>query len=646
MVSKDEALAELQRRQAIEELARRNVPAKTEDYQQFNALQRGMARPVIGTAQALGIEGALGGTPETAAMAAQELNRQGEGTGIGGLVGEIAGDPRAWLAGLAAPITAPMAMTPQGRALLGGAYGATEPVTSTGTDAMIERGANTALSASGAAITPWATNQVGKGVKAVVGKTGAPKAIEYLKSQFTPADIEKSIGRIEELQKIGVKAPLATIAPESVFQIAATRAQTLQGANVAKKSVQTLATDIARAESDLIENLAKTSKDALSDAEVFKTSATSIKNAIIDSRKAKANVLYGAIADKKIPPNLVQNMVNSSPVLRAEFASIPNSPVTQELIGSAKPNTVAYLDAVKKSIDGKIQTAMRAGDTANVAAYQQAKTRLIDGVEQYVPAYKDARFAFETDSNILDKFVGGKKGAINQILSLADEDATKAFNKVFSLQPQQIEKMRRTFEKMGQKGAFNSLSRGYVTQKLVKAAGSQTEGKVNLAKVLNNQIDRDRVGAAIGDKNKLKLFQQVLNAQDEVLNNAKALAPRSGSPTFARAAAQEQMQTQAQSKFGRLTGALAAGKQRLGSLGGFNSKEVQQLSQNEAFYTELQRILFDPSSGEQFLKAYNKSGNKAAIINNIYEQAAGRAGVVLGAEAGIGVSNELTQGAK
>jgi len=449
--------------------------------------------------------------------------------------------------------------------------------------------------------------------------TGAER---FVAKNITPEEAQFSLERIQQLQGRDVDASLAIASPsEPIFRIAETRAQTLQGAREAQRSIDTVIKDVTKLENSFISNLANNSKSSLDDANVFKTSATSIKNAIIDARTKRARPLYEAIQNKKIPPNLVKNIVSKNPVIAREIDNIANDPVMQQFLQGAEPNTIGYLDKVKQAIDSKMSVALRQGDNSAVAAYKQAKINLIDSIESYVPAYKDARFAFEQDSVILDKFLGGKKGAVKQIIELADDDATKAYGKIFSssLQPEQITKIRRTFELLGQPEAFKSLTRGYLSQRLAMAA---KEGQdVLLDKVFQRQFERDQIRAAIGDKQQLKLFNEVLRASN-IAKRSKELGMRVNSATFGRGAAKEQIDRAALTTYGKASTGITETRQKIQALGSFSNKEVQELLQDERFYIELDKILFNPEIGKKFLKDYlGNPSLRGQITAEIFDQA-------------------------
>lgn len=447
--------------------------------------------------------------------------------------------------------------------------------------------------------------------------TGAER---FVAKNITPEEAQFSLERIQQLQGKNVDASLAVASPsEPVFRIAETRAQTLQGAREAQRSIDTVIKDVTKLENSFISNLAANSKSVVDDANVFKTSATSIKNAIVDARRAKAKPLYEAIQNKKVPPNLIKNLVQKNPVVAREFESVATDPVMQQFLQGAEPNTIGYLDKVKQAIDSKMSVALRQGDNSAVAAYKQAKTNLIDSIESYVPAYKDARFAFEQDSAILDKFLGGKKGAVKQIIELADDDAAKAYTKIFSLQPEQITKTRRTFELLGQPEAFKALTRGYLSQRLAKVASEGDD--VLLTKVLRTPVERARIEAAIGDKQQLKLFNEVLKASN-IARRSKELGMRAGFPTLGRAAAKEQIDRAALSTYGKAATGITETRQKIQAFGSFSNKEVQELLQNEQFYIELDKILFNPEIGKKFLKDYlGNPSLRGQITAEIFDQA-------------------------
>jgi hypothetical protein len=447
--------------------------------------------------------------------------------------------------------------------------------------------------------------------------TGAER---FVAKNITPEEAQLSLDRIQQLQAKNVDSSLAVATPsEPIFRIAETRAQTLQGAREAQRTIETVIKDVTKLENSFISNLASNSKSVVDDANVFKTSATSIKNAIIDARRAKATPLYQAIEGKAVPPSLVKNLVTKNPVVAREFENVATDPVMQQFLQGAEPNTVGFLDKVKQAIDSKMSVALRQGDNSAVAAYKQAKTNLTSAIEDYVPAYRNARFAFEQDSVILDKFLGGKKGAIKQIVELADEDATKAFTKIFSLQPEQIARTRRTFELLGQPEAFKALTRGYLSQRLAKVASEGDD--VLLSKVLRTPLQRAQIEAALGDKQQIKLFNEVLRASN-VARRSKDLGMRAGSPTLGRAAAKEQIDRASLSGYGKAVTGITEARQKVQALGSFSNKEVQELLQNEQFYIELDKILFNPEIGKKFLNNYLKNPNmRGQTVAEIFDQA-------------------------
>lgn len=84
---------------------------------------------------------------------------------------------------------------------------------------------------------------------------------------------------------------------------------------------------------------------------------------------------------------------------------------------------------------------------------------------------------------------------------------------------------------------------------------------------------------------------------------------------------------------GRVAGGVAKTRQKVAGLLGFNAREIKDISQNEAFYTELQKILFEPSSGAQFLRKYSNKKTRDEVIGEVYQQAVDRAGITAGATA-------------
>jgi hypothetical protein len=437
--------------------------------------------------------------------------------------------------------------------------------------------------------------------KPITPSVDSPQALAKaeLQKRITVENAQRSLDRINELSKLNIKTPLATsIESNDLFKLGDIRAQALGGAEVAGQSLSKTITDITKAESEFINKLAANSKSVLDDAQVFQNSASSIKKALVDARKARAEVLFGQIKDKKIPPSLYKSLQRYPDIANAMeqgFKNFSTIAIQQEL----KPNSLGALHLAKMQLDDAIGAAKRSGNNTAMANGIAAKKLLEKATTQYVPNYRKALDAYADDSSIIEGFVGkSPKSPLAKIISLSGEDATKAYNEIFSLQPEQIARMRKSFKTFGQESAFDSLTRGFITNKLVNAKDGATFGTI-----FKNQAIKQRMEAAIGDKNKIKLFQDVLDTAD-VLQRSKAMHPLGGSRTFAAGNVEKQILEGGRTRAEMTLTIPATIVKKVKKV--FGGEVPEELFQKEEYLRELDKLLFT-DSGKVFLEEYIKA---------------------------------------
>lgn len=156
-----------------------------------------------------------------------------------------------------------------------------------------------------------------------------------------------------------------------------------------------------------------------------------------EKRAAAAAPIYKEVYPKRIPPNLVTSMANKNPLIDKAIKSAGNDDVAQHYIAKyeqetgqkIEENSVGYLDAVKKSLDGKASAAYSSGNTAAGNAYSESARQLRGEIDGYVPRYAEARAAYAGPSQSIEAAENGRnfvKNGVNmtkaQVSKLSDSD--------------------------------------------------------------------------------------------------------------------------------------------------------------------------------------------------------------------------------
>lgn len=190
---------------------------------QAPAIERGAGNAMLGFTQLLNT-GNKNIDQQLLADTIKDSRQAGVGTGVGGAVGEMVGDPRNYMMALAAPAMA----TPQGRAIVGGLYGATEGSESPDTAQQIkDRGigvlSNAALFAGAPVVLDKATEGLGvvkdaipQGIKDLLAnESGVSKPISGLTSKLAPTVDPRIAKMVQDASTLGIEIPAQVFAPGS-----------------------------------------------------------------------------------------------------------------------------------------------------------------------------------------------------------------------------------------------------------------------------------------------------------------------------------------------------------------------------------------------------------------------------------------------
>lgn len=107
--------------------------------------------------------------------------------------------------------------------------------------------------------------------------------------------------------------------------------------------------------------------------------------------------LYSQAYKKDVPQETISNLFNNKVIQEAQRI-VENKPAYQESLKNVKPNSVAYLDHVKQSLDDMIGSAIKKGDNKEASIMQKTKDEMLTKMDEIAPEYKKARSLYERKS--------------------------------------------------------------------------------------------------------------------------------------------------------------------------------------------------------------------------------------------------------
>lgn len=442
---------------------------------------------------------------------------------------------------------------------------------------------------------------------------------DFLDKQLTPQIAQESLQRIDALAQRGINAPIGIAATSpTLLALARNRAITIEGAPLADATFGEITQALSKNDAKFINDLADTSQTVTNDVDTFQTAAQSIKQNLIDARKAKATPIYKAVVDQPVPADIAQNLIDENPHIQATISKVATDPTIQTLFKNVPANSVGMWDQVKQALDSQISQAQRTGAKVDVKTLTDAKNNLTNTIDDIYPQYKEARMAFASDSEVIDNIFGEKPNSpLNRIVKFADHEPTKVINSVFSLQPDQILEMRNNFEKLGQTKAFDSITRAFLTNLMQKKPTGS-----DLSDVLRNPLIENRLNAAISDVPKLDALNDLMDAHDWLDSNLKGINPQQGARTASELNYNEEVRQATQNMAGR---SLKLGADLWGHVRGLweaDVDELQKYTERPEYLHELLKTLFDPQAGREYLKDYlsRSEPQKADALAGIVSQ--------------------------
>lgn len=136
---------------------------------------------------------------------------------------------------------------------------------------------------------------------------------------------------------------------------------------------------------------------------------------LIAARSRAAQPLYESAYATQVDPQAMVPVLND-PYLRDMFQQVQANKL-YGLKGEGS-NSIAVIDAVKKNLDDMIESAKRAGENNKARVLMEKKNTLVGLADEAVPAYAEARAAWEGPSKLINAMEQGRgfmKGDIEDL---------------------------------------------------------------------------------------------------------------------------------------------------------------------------------------------------------------------------------------
>lgn len=324
-------------------------------------------------------------------------------------------------------------------------------------------------------------------------------------------------------------------------------------------------------------------------AEASRKVVTAAEQKRADAVRPLYEAAYAQEVDDAAAGALLQN-----PVIKSAFEQVTKDPVWQAELSKHGEKSLGAFDVTKQYIDDLIEKAKVGGDRNRARILTEAKTSLVDKLDEISPAYQAARTAYAKGSPKIDRL---KETAVGVLADLKT-DPVKASESLFKSSPAEIRFARRVISKADPE-AWDGLIATHIQTAAEKANYSP-------AKILSALSNR-------GGGNVLK--EEALNAaltpaqkavKDRLFSDlARANAIKPNSLTAANLKAQQQLDDEILTAGERLGQDIASGNLTRGEIIRRTVAKAQDMIRGKR-YEEIARI-FTGDGVEDFAQRLAKT---------------------------------------
>jgi uncharacterized protein YaaR (DUF327 family) len=197
-----------------------------------------------------------------------------------------------------------------------------------------------------------------------------------------------------------------------------------------------------------------------------------------------AKPYYDKAYEKSIPEDTL-NMLLQDPVINRSFGRISKIPEYQKDLVGAAPNSLQYLNVVKKHIDDLNGAAVRKGKANISRILTDSKNRLKDELVAVSDDYKNALYIYGEGSGRLQKL---KESPLGRLANLKDKDLKSVSRIIFDpaeTNPKVLAQLRDKITQVNP-DAWRGILRNHLENGLDRVGGPSAGGSAFYNKFLKN----------------------------------------------------------------------------------------------------------------------------------------------------------------
>jgi hypothetical protein len=258
-------------------------------------------------------------------------------------------------------------------------------------------------------------------------------------------------------------------------------------------------------------------KNEVANEEVRGTAKRIIDKKIVE-RQAKAAPIYAKAESELVPQQDVARLIADDPNIKKAFKQVGSDPLYQKDLKGFDTHSIKSIDLVKRNLDDKIDSAMRAGEKNKARILMDSKKSLVEMMDAKSPTYQKARKIYADDSPAIKALQDSK---IGRLANKSDEQLKNITKDIFDISqtdPKVFNAYRDALQKENPL-AWNAAVRDEMMRRM---KGSRNLGKTSnygsefFDKILASDRDFNQFLEALGKSN-----QKAYTPNQEMLINMR-----------------------------------------------------------------------------------------------------------------------------
>lgn len=223
----------------------------------------------------------------------------------------------------------------------------------------------------------------------------------------------------------------------------------------------------------------------------------------IAAREAKAAPFYAKAEPELVKEQTVARLIADDPNIKKSFKQVLSDPLYKKDLKGFEQNSIKAMDLVKRNLDDKIDSAMRAGEKNKARILMDSKKSLVEMMDAQSPTYQKARKIYADDSPAIKAL---KESKIGKLANKSDEQLKNITKDIFDIS-QTDPKVFETYRDALQKENPLAWDAAVRDEMLRRMKGSRNLGKTSnygsefFDKILASDRDFNQFLSALGKRN-------------------------------------------------------------------------------------------------------------------------------------------------